>query len=290
MDKMRKKILSYMLILIGICITITGSSDLSAVISIGRTANIETQGSKHNACISVYPQNNREGFRYPLELTYNKYYNGVSKASNLEKEYHLPKPKPSDALKIIIDKNQVKMYWRVVFQGKYIDNRAFNKAKTYHNIIKEAIKDKWSGSYTIKGHKTNLKTFITDSWLAGQNEGSTAPELNYGTFIFHKKRGVSNVIWSGRETTGTINIYTGDSRTNYNYSYDDFRITVAHEFGHILGIGDGYYNKDTQSLNSIMCDVWGDSNHISRKNRKATSLDIKKALDAYKSNKWQDWN
>ncbi len=38
-----------------------------------------------------------------------------------------------------------------------------------------------------------------------------------------------------------------------------------------------------------MCDEFGDRNAIKREDRKATDLDIEKALNAYKKDKWQYW-
>jgi hypothetical protein len=62
---------------------------------------------------------------------------------------------------------------------------------------------------------------------------------------------------------------------------------ATHEFGHILGIRDGYNSAKTETTNSIMCDPWEDINKIDRAKRKATRKDIAKALNAYKSNKVQ---
>jgi len=43
-------------------------------------------------------------------------------------------------------------------------------------------------------------------------------------------------------------MYTND------YSADDFKVVAAHEFGHLLGIEDGYDNATYKYYNSIMCD------------------------------------
>ena len=53
--------------------------------------------------------------------------------------------------------------------------------------------------------------------------------------------GVSNLSgWYSKSDPGSIEMYIGDSRNSYKYSESDFAMTVAHEFGHALGIGDLY--------------------------------------------------
>lgn len=89
-------------------------------------------------------------------------------------------------------------------------------------------------------------------------------------------------------------MYAGDDRDkekeDHRYSSDAFDIVIAHEFGHILGIKDGYNDPKTETIDSIMCDQFGNNNDISQADRKATGADIQKALDAYKKNEWQYWS
>lgn len=61
-----------------------------------------------------------------------------------------------------------------------------------------------------------------------------------------------------------------------------FQIIAAHEFGHIVGIADGYGSSTTKNIDSIMCNTWGAG--------RAKYKDIQKALLAYKYNKTQHWS
>ncbi len=99
------------------------------------------------------------------------------------------------------------------------------------------------------------------------------------------KSGISNVKgglfgWSPN-SPGRITMYTGDSRSTGSYTADQFKIVSAHEFGHILGIADGYNNETYKYYDSIMCDQWGKYNGTG----KASNLDIAKAINAYKTKK-----
>lgn len=82
-----------------------------------------------------------------------------------------------------------------------------------------------------------------------------------------------------------MTLYASEKASGHTYSKKELGIAAAHEFGHILGINDGYNNEKTKEYNSIMCDPWG----YRHGKKKASSKDIKKALDAYKKNKEQSW-
>ena len=89
-----------------------------------------------------------------------------------------------------------------------------------------------------------------------------------------------------RGVTSNRNMYNGDTSGTGIYSAAQFKIVAAHEYGHILGIADGYNNNTYKYYNSIMCDQWSQYNGTG----KASSLDIKKAVNAYKTKKWQKWS
>jgi hypothetical protein len=81
-------------------------------------------------------------------------------------------------------------------------------------------------------------------------------------------------------------MYAGDDRTkekeDHRYNSDAFDIVIAHEFGYVLGIKDGYNDSKTETIDSIMCDQFGNKNDIPQADRMATGVDIQKALDANK--------
>ena len=73
---------------------------------------------------------------------------------------------------------------------------------------------------------------------------------------------------------------TGDSRSGI-YTADDFKWVSAHEFGHILGVGDMYTNPNYTGIMSIFNGYVGDWN--------VQGIDITKVLDAKKIKRWQKW-
>jgi hypothetical protein len=207
-----------------------------------------------------------------------------------DKYPRFPKPEGTDGLTIRINKNKVKIFWYCYFEGDDVDEKAFKS--TYRKVITKAIKKKWSGTFTVKGiEKVKVQTKIEDS-----SDGKShlyAKGQKWSKISFYNKAGVSKVNsplligWS-RYNPGNMQLYTGDSRSgsSHRYSSANLKILAAHEFGHILGIQDGYNDKNTRNINSIMCDQWGERNGT----RKVTGLDIEKALDAYNTNTAQSWN
>jgi hypothetical protein len=218
-----------------------------------------------------------------------------------DKYPRFPKAGGTDGLKIKLNKNKVTIYWYCYFAGDNVDEKAFDSTSTFRKVITEAIKKKWSGSsFTVKGiKKVNVKTKIED-----KSDGKShiyAKGQNWSAIRFHNKAGIPHVQWPNknldwhgwtRNNPGDMELYKGDSRADkgHRYSGDSFKVLVAHEFGHILGIADGYNNDSTENINSIMCDQWGSRNKIKVNKRKATGLDITKALDAYNTNQVQYWN
>lgn len=93
-----------------------------------------------------------------------------------------------------------------------------------------------------------------------------------------------------RNTPGKMTLYRSYEGNEGIYTEAGFgKIVAAHEFGHILGISDGYNNSDTKKIDSIMCDEYGGENNIRRSDRKATNIDLEMALRAYKADEWQYW-
>jgi hypothetical protein len=79
---------------------------------------------------------------------------------------------------------------------------------------------------------------------------------------------------------GSITMRTGDARTGTVYTSDQFKWVSAHEFGHILGVGDAYNSKNSTGVTSIF-NVFGTC---------VQQGDIDKVLAAWSTNKWQKWS
>jgi len=88
---------------------------------------------------------------------------------------------------------------------------------------------------------------------------------------------------------GHIVLYThfweGHSRQFEAKTPEEFMLTAAHEFGHALGVSDGFgfgYD-DTRygDIISLMSSVWDSQG--------ATRLDVEMALQAIGTNTWQEW-
>ena len=78
---------------------------------------------------------------------------------------------------------------------------------------------------------------------------------------------------------GKIYMVTGDSRVSLTYTVSQFKYASAHEFGHILGVGDAYNSKNSTNVTSVF-------------NKFGTHVqegDIAMVLNAWNSNKWQKW-
>jgi len=86
--------------------------------------------------------------------------------------------------------------------------------------------------------------------------------------------------WS-RTNPGTIILHIGErlsSGITRTFSLDEARWIAAHEFGHAMGIGEGF-NEITSVMNSSRPN-WGNP---------VTSLDVRLAVMAHQTNRWQAW-
>ena len=221
----------------------------------------------------------------------------------LEEAYNLKKPKSSDPLKIVIDENTVHITWYVNINGVDKDDYFPGTTMTYGEKMEKSIEEKWSGQYSVSGHDVEVVTSVVV--LNDGNKHNTTKNQKASTINFNNEAGVSHVnshgktlFWEDGSWTksnpGTITMYAGDDRTkekeDHRYNSDAFDIVIAHEFGHVLGIKDGYNDSKTETIDSIMCDQFGNKNDIPQADRMATGVDIQKALDANKKNKWQYWS
>jgi RHS repeat-associated protein len=215
---------------------------------------------------------------------------------SFEAAWNLPKAEPNDALKISIKGKKIIIKWKAHFKGKKMWKKAksVNSNKTYASVIKGGIQKYWKGSkFTMKrGGQTYKKIKLTTKITAVKKSADDA-----GTVTFHNSKGVSNAWYAFDESNGEIDLYKGDSRPNSTskYTYKQFQVAAAHEFGHVLGILDGYDSKKTRGIASIMCDPFdkydknGKERKVPKGSQPVTSKDVKKALAAYKSKEWKSW-
>ena len=98
------------------------------------------------------------------------------------------------------------------------------------------------------------------------------------------EKGISNLTdWYSYADPGQINMFQGDNRNGVTYSLDDFERTIAHEFGHALGIADLYDDIGIPLMfPSIMNNQWEVNG--------AQSVDYAMMFNAYRLGEFQRWS
>lgn len=135
------------------------------------------------------------------------------------------------------------------------------------------IKEYWEGNYSIAGMNRHLEINIHEGYNPA---GDTITVYSYMSF------GRSNTAskWKGNKTS-RIKLYVAFNM----YSPTNIDYTIAHEFGHCLGIGDYYAHVDAgepgykRRFVSIM----------NKTGMRAQSVDVMMVLLAFRSGVWQDW-
>ena len=161
---------------------------------------------------------------------------------------------------------------------------------TYYQGIVDGIKTTWSGNLDGKNVRVITIDVNNSSYLKKDQKALSIKLIN--------DYGISNVSnWVSKTNPGMMTLYTGDHYTDPNgpdgnrdgaafwWSEKDFKRMVGHEFGHSLGVGDGYYygyngNTSLGDIVSLMSSQW---------DTKATRLDLELALKAQRSNAFQTW-
>ncbi len=93
----------------------------------------------------------------------------------------------------------------------------------------------------------------------------------------------SNISFWNPQIFRVIDMYEQHSKNLAPYLYSNYKSTVAHEFGHTLGLGDAYKTNDdgkVLSTNSEVSNAQGASN-IMYYNDKVYTNDIEMVLEAY---------
>ena len=90
---------------------------------------------------------------------------------------------------------------------------------------------------------------------------------------------------------GKITMYNSDQRSTNPYTELQYAATVAHEFGHTLGLGDAYPGANNGKVlvnNAEISDgTFGISGSIMFRNGLVYSNDIEMVLEAFSTNEWQ---
>ena len=154
---------------------------------------------------------------------------------------------------------------------------------TYRRAIADGIKSNWEGSYAKSG---NVNVYVTD---LNDGKSHTVPATQRSLSItMSQGSGVSNMpggSWKSYSDPGEIYIY--ESRDGNLQSAKNIGWIAAHEFGHVLGIGDAY----PAVAGSPITDVYHNNirSIMNKFGTHAQGIDIEMALKAYTTDTWQAW-
>ncbi|MDR2913366.1 MAG: hypothetical protein LBV74_00775, partial [Tannerella sp.] len=138
----------------------------------------------------------------------------------------------TNALRITIKRNTVKILWNCYFTGDNVDKKVMKS--TYREIITSAIEKKWSGTFKVKGIKNvKVKTKVWDKSNGKDHIYETGQK--WSKITFHREVGVSNVsgtgkfLWWGgwkRNKLGNMNLYIGDKRDGSDHRYSKNQLQI----------------------------------------------------------------
>jgi len=138
---------------------------------------------------------------------------------------------------------------------------------SYSTAFLRGIEEQWSGTFG---------DYEVSTYARYHGDGIKV-SFNNELGISHMSSGLFG--WS-TSRPGTITMFAGDSRGNGDlYSMSQFMWVSAHEFGHVLGVGDAYNSKNSTGVTSIY-------------NGFGTGVqagDIAMVLKAWSTGKWQKW-
>ena len=182
----------------------------------------------------------------------------------------------TNPISIIQNGDNITIYAYVNISGSAANSIVeYSDGKTYKQAAIDGIVKYWSGIFN--DNPVYVTVIDVNSYYAKNGQRSLDITLNSGNGVSHLSG------WIDPTVPGSIMMYQGDSRNNYVYTWDDFSRTVAHEFGHALGIAD-LYNDDgiKYKFPSIMNSQWQVDG--------AQSIDYAMMLKAYRTDRWQIWS
>ena len=190
---------------------------------------------------------------------------GTGKPS-LESEYKIDQNKiRTEPVTVEIQGNDIIIKVYANFKGA--DETIYlGGSKTYEELAKEGF-SKWAGTYDVFGRKANVKVNIVDS----DEANILLPKQEFAKININNKTGRSSVNygWGSWSVTnsGTMTVYTrtGEGSNERLRTETEFSNTVAHEFGHMLGLYDAYGEGSRPEAdiiseipkNDIMRSHWG---------------------------------
>lgn len=144
--------------------------------------------------------------------------------------------------------------------------------KTYTQLFIDGIEEYWTGTFGTY----QVSTYVESVTSGGIKVNIDHVNLKAKSDNSYMRRPLFG--WK-KTNPGKMYMVTGDSRTQTIYTASQFKYTSAHEFGHILGVGDAYNSENKENIISIF-NVFG---------TRVQEGDITKVLNAWNSNKWQTW-
>ena len=212
------------------------------------------------------------------------------------------------------DTINVKAY--VQFTGDY--EQTFPHGNyTYAEVAASGIQTKWSGTFTgtqydfSPGQKITVKTQVYSNqyskygvWKkAGNTENQEFLEIYIDNRLKEGNRPHMN---GGQDewtvsNTKKITMYRSSNGELPCYGMQGYGFTVAHEFGHVLGLGDAYgyepgaskeimreFGNRPEAPNTIECPNLGwKKGDIMRDNGIVTANDVEMVWEAWSTSKWQ---
>lgn len=206
---------------------------------------------------------------------------------------------PDNANYITIENNTIKINSCVLFTGNAYDCFP-NNDYTYAELIEDAIESRWitelygSDYDFVKGMKINIVTDVMPIEalpLGYSRQYITIDVINYKDGIPNTSLPFYQPYWS-TSNVGKITMYKKDERKMAEYNYLTYQSTVAHEFGHTIGLADAYFENDYGK--KLLCNAevdpgvfWGFDGNIMYHNGIVYANDIEMVLEAYVNNCYQ---
>ncbi len=214
---------------------------------------------------------------------------------------------PENPIYVQINKNTVLITAYVEFEENGNESRIFpnsEETKTYAEAAIEGIEENWTTEFFGNGMIDPLTgEYVDYDFIAGLNgqiitkvvlkgsEEDTNDEQKYFKIDIKSEYGRSYswryVPWSMTQERGVV---------LFSSTENSYKQTIAHEFGHILGLGDAYGGVASPGMNlgdlTIKYMDWNEEitpTCIMRNNAKVSSNDIEMVMYVYMENKIQNY-